>query len=192
MALARRSIASQSGCASRSAASPATSSSHQRRGKFAQGQAGNGSAQARVFAVGDFAHAGARGAHRDGALAAFALHPQWQVASHALLHQQAVPRRGQAGIEHGMRGADAGVAGKRHLAARAEDAQAIAGVRIGGRQHEGGFRQSRPVRDRLHGVVVESLRIQDHGEGVAGTGAVGEDIELDVGSGHGGVVLEVV
>src|SRR5690606_36456020 len=54
------------------------------------------------------------------------------------------------------------------------------GVRVGRRKHEGGLGQPRPARDRLHGRVVESFGIEHHAEWVAGAGAIGEDVELQV------------
>src|SRR3546814_996065 len=50
---------------------------------------------------------------------------------------------------------------------------------------EGGCGQARPARDGLHRVVVEALRVGHDRERVAGAGAVGEDVELEVGAGHG-------
>src|SRR3546814_6636262 len=91
--------------------------------------------------------------------------------------QQAVVRRCQPGFQYRMCRADAGMAGERHLVARAEDAQPVVGVGRGGGEDEGGFGQARPARDRLHGVVVETLRVVHDGKRIAGAGAVGEDVE---------------
>ena len=118
---------------------------------------------------------------------ALAAHAQGQQAGDALLHEQAVARRGQAGIEHHVRGAHARVAGERHFAPRAEDAQPVARLRRGGRKHEGRLGQPGPARDRLHRGGVQAFGVEHHGEGVAGTGPVGEDIELEIAArGHGG------
>src|SRR3546814_5782680 len=77
------------------------------------------------------------------------------------------------------------MAGERHLVARAEDAQPVVGGGRGGGEDEGGFGQARPARDGLHRVVVEALRVEHDRERVAGAGAVGEDVELGGGAGHG-------
>ena len=83
-------------------------------------------------------------------------------------------------FQHGVRGADARMAGEGPLAARAEDAQAIAAALIDRRQDEGRLRQACPARDRLHVVIGQAFGVQHHGEGIAGAGAVGEDIGLHV------------
>src|SRR5690606_20485985 len=102
--------------------------------------------------------------------------------------QQAGARLRQARLEHGVRGADAGMAGEGHLALRAEHAQAVTGLGRGSREHEGRFRQPRPARDRLHGGVVQAFGVEYHGQGVAGTGAVGEDVNgHEVSRAHAGL-----
>ena len=98
-----------------------------------------------------------------------------------------VARRRQSGLERGVRAADAGVAGERHLAARAEDADADSWRRPTSPGREGGLRQPRPARDGLHGRVVQAFGVEHHGQRIAGAGAVGEDVELQVAArGHGG------
>ena len=130
--------------------------------------------------IGDFDDPRPRRADRDRAGRAVALHAQRKMAGDPGLHQQAVARHRQAGLQHGVRRAHAGMPGERHLAARAEDADAVTGVRVGRRKHEGGLGQPRPARDRLHGRVVESFGIEHHAEWIAGAGAIGEDVELQV------------
>jgi len=164
---------------------PAAAAIHQGRRQGAGRQATQGCPQARVARGSDFQHPRARRAHGDGAGDAFAYHPQRQQSGDALLQQQAVARRGQAGLEHGMRGAHARVPGERHLAARAEDPQPVAGAARHRRQHEGRFGQPCPARDRLHGVVPQAFGVQHHRQWIAGAGAIGEDVELQVAAACG-------
>ena len=99
------------------------------------------------------------------------------------------PSRGVAspGLEHRVRGADAGMAGERHFAARAEDADAVARLGRRGRKHEGGFGQPRPARDGLHRGVVQAVGVEHHRQRIAGAGTIGEHIELQVAAGgHAG------
>ena len=89
------------------------------------------------------------------------------------------------GCEHGVCGANTGMASERHFAARTKHADAIAGVLGIGREYERGFRQAGPACNRLHRGIVQALRIQHHGQWIARTGARGEDIKLYVTTGHG-------
>ncbi len=141
--------------------------------------------QARVARVGNLHDRGSRGSYRDRARASPALHPQRQQACHAFLHQQAVAWAGDPGFEHGMRGAHAGMSRERHLTARTEHADAVARFRRGRLEHEGGLWQARPARYGLHGRIVEALRIEHHCQGIAGAGALGEDVDLhEAACGH--------
>src|SRR5690606_31202699 len=141
--------------------------------------------QPRIVGVGHFGDPRPRRADRDRARGSGAAHAQRQQAGHAFLHQMPVDGLREAGLEHGVRGADAGMAGEGHLALRTEHAQCVAGIGRGRREHERGLGQPRPARDRLHGGIVQAFGVQDHGQWIAHPGAVGEDIELQVASGHG-------
>ena len=57
--------------------------------------------------------------------------------------------------------------------------------RIGGRQHEGLLGVVELARDRLHLLVREPARVEDHRERVAAEPPVGEDVEGDEGDLHG-------
>ena len=161
---------------------PAAAAVHQRRRQLAGRQPVQRLGQARAAGLGRFHQLRARGADRDPAHTRVHVHPQGQQPGHAFLQQQARTRLGQAGLEHGVGGAHAGVASEGHLLLRAEHAEGIAGAGPGRRQHEGGFRQPGPARDGLHGRIVQSGGVEHHGQGIAGTGAVGEHIGLDEGT----------
>ena len=157
---------------------PAAAAVHQHRRQRAQGQAGQHRCQSRVVQPAGFQHAGARRTHRQATSGAFALDADRQQADGAFLHQQAVARRRQAGVEHGVGAADAGMAGEGHFPARAEDAQPVAGLRRRRRQHEGGFRQAGPAGDGLHRGFVERAGVEHHGQRIAVARPGGENVEL--------------
>ena len=92
-----------------------------------------------------------------------------------------------AGFEHGVRSADAGVAGEGQFLARGENAHAVVGAGLGWRQHEGGFGEVGPGGELLHPGVAEALAVEDHGDGVAAVGDLREDVDLLEGDdAHGG------
>ena len=59
------------------------------------------------------------------------------------------------------------MAGERQLAAGREDADAVVGRRVGGREQEGRLAQVGPARERLHPRVVERVGAVHDGERVA-------------------------
>ena len=96
----------------------------------------------------------------------------------ALLHDDVLAVRLAARGQPGRATAQRGVAGKRQLAAGREDAHAVVGAGVGGRQQEGRLREICPAREGRHSRVVEALRVMHHGQRVALQGGGGEDIEL--------------
>ena len=159
---------------------PAAAAVHQRRRQRAQRQVSQHIAQARVVGACDLTHAGPRGAHGNGSGRTFAGHAQRQLAGDAVLYEQAVARCCQSRFEYRMCGADAGMAGERYFAARAEHTDAITGVVADRRKDEGGFRQARPFGDGLHRIVAETFGIQHHRQRISGAGTISEDIDLGV------------
>jgi hypothetical protein len=65
-----------------------------------------------------------------------------------------------------------------------EDAQAIVGLRILGREDECGLRKVRPVRQLLHLLGGESLAVQHNSDRVALVPLRPEDIYLSEGTFH--------
>ena len=122
---------------------PAAAAVHQRRRQRAQRQSAQRRAQARVVGARRLPSPARAACARDRARR----RPSPSTRSGSSRRSPSctsTPSRGvrQAGLEHGVRGADARMPGERHFAARAEDAQADSsrtGVRR--REHEGRFRQ---------------------------------------------------
>src|SRR5687767_12756551 len=75
--------------------------------------------------------------------------------------------------------------GERQLGSRREDAHPRRVRRLFGRQHEYRLRQVELAGDRLHGGAVEALRIEYHGERIAGERPLGKDVEDMVAALHG-------
>jgi hypothetical protein len=76
------------------------------------------------------------------------------------------------------------VAREGQLPAGGEDAQARPVAGLGGRQHEHRLGQVELPRDGLHGGRVEAVRIEHHGERVAGEPVLGEHVEGDEAARH--------
>ena len=107
---------------------------------------------------------------RRGEGQAFALAPDRHQARGALLHD-AVRRLGlAAGLQPGMAASQRRMAGEGQLAAGREDAHAVVGRRLGGRQQEGGLGQVGPLREVLHLRVVEAGAVEHHRERIAEVG----------------------
>jgi hypothetical protein len=68
----------------------------------------------------------------------------------AFLHHDAVLPRNAAGRQPGVAAAQRGMAGEGQFAAGREDAHAVVGTGVGGRQQERGLRQVRPAREVGH------------------------------------------
>ena len=75
--------------------------------------------------------------------------------------------RHAAARQPGVAAAERRMAGERQLAARREDAHAVVGLGVGGRQQEGRLRQVGPAREGLHLRVVEAVGVVHHGERIA-------------------------
>ena len=100
-----------------------------------------------------------------------------------LARQQILPalaRTRETGVEHGVCAAARRVAGERDFAVRREDAQAITGRRIFGRQHERRLDQVRPPGDALHRCRAQVFGADHDPERIAAAERGGKDIELEV------------
>ena len=86
--------------------------------------------------------------------------------------------RDDAIVGESERGSDDRVAGKRHLAATAEDAQPDIGPGALGREHERRLREVGLPRHACHRVGGQSLGIEEDRQLVAGERAIGEDVVL--------------
>ncbi len=83
-----------------------------------------------------------------------------------------------------MRAAERGVARENHLEGRREDTHMRGGP--GRRKDEGRLRQIELQRQRLHGDIVETATVLEHGERVARQRRLGEDVDDAEGViGHG-------
>ena len=82
-------------------------------------------------------------------------------------------------------GADIGMAGKRHLRPRREDAHLRGMRRVLRRQDEGGFGEIELGGDRLHLARRQSGRIEHHGKRIAAERPVGEHVDGHEGQAHG-------
>ncbi len=107
-----------------------------------------------------------------------AVAPYRHQADAALLHHQAVLPRPTARRQPGVAAAERGVAGKGQLAAGGEDAHAVVGAGLGGRQQKGGLGQIGPAREGRHARVVQARRVVHHRQRVAAQRLGGEDIQL--------------
>ena len=83
------------------------------------------------------------------------------------------------------RRADGRVAGEGQFVLRREDAQRGAVPLRLGRRDEHRFRQVELAGDALHARVVETLRIEHHGERVSGERLLGEDVQRGEAAAHG-------
>jgi hypothetical protein len=99
-------------------------------------------------------------------------------AGAALLDDEAVTCRRAACGQPGVAGAKRRVAREREFLRGGEDPDAVVGILCGGRQHERGFRKVGPVRDALHLLAGQALGAEDHRDGVALVGKIGEHVNL--------------
>ncbi|MNV62659.1 hypothetical protein D3C71_1552150 [compost metagenome] len=81
-----------------------------------------------------------------------------------------------------MATAQGGVARKRQLATGREDAHAVVGIRVGGRQQKRGFGQVGPAGKGLHGLVAQAFAVEHHSQRVAAVRGLGEHIDLHEGA----------
>ena len=89
-----------------------------------------------------------------------------------------------AALQPGVAGPERRVAGERQLGDRREDADAVVGRGVLGRQHERGLGQVGPVREPLHRLGVEPGPVEHHRDRVAEVGHVGEDVDLGERAAH--------
>ena len=125
---------------------------------------------------------------RPGNCAAFADHLHGHKAGQFLEHHAlgsdrpavtgAFPRQRKGG-------ADIGMAGKRHLRPRREDAHLRGMRRVLRRQHEGGLGEIELGGDRLHLDRRQSARVEHHGQRIAAERPVGEHVDGYEGQAHG-------
>ena len=133
-------------------------------------------------ALGDQLHIGlVQGAastqRRRGKRQACALALNVDQAYAALLHH--LLRFGHtAGFQPCMAGAQGGVTGEREFPPGAKNPHRVVGLRVGGRQHEGGFRQIGPVGEGLHVRSAQARSIHHHRQRVAKVWHSGEHIDL--------------
>ena len=96
----------------------------------------------------------------------------------AFLDQHAVLLRDAAGLQPGVRRSQRGMAGEGELLVGGEDADAVVGLGMGGRQQEGGLGEVGPVGELLHLLRAEAVGINNHRERVAPVGLVREHVHL--------------
>mgnify|MGYP000644419163 CR=1 FL=1 len=99
---------------------------------------------------------------------------------HLLEAQHATPVAPMACQNAGR--ADIGVAGEGQFHLRGEDADTVVGTGFR-RQEEHRLGQVQPGGDGLHGGIVQAIGVEHHGQRVAGTGARGEDVQLQEAAG---------
>ena len=103
----------------------------------------------------------------------------------ALLNQStALARCNAPGFQDGVCTTQRRMSGKRKLATRCENPQAIVRVRCRGRKDKRRFRKVGPSCDSLHRVGGEALRVQYHGHRIAQQRLEGKDVNDFVGSLH--------
>jgi hypothetical protein len=98
----------------------------------------------------------------------------------ALLHEPAVARACESGVEHGMRAADGGMSGERDFTVGGKNAQAITGRAAFRRQHEGRFDQIRPSGDVLHFADAQIACVNDDAQRIAAARRGRKHIQLQV------------
>jgi len=161
-------------------AAPATSAGRFQR--TVRQSRGRGEQRGSTGAVWNHA-ARARTAYMDDADVLARFCPHRQQAGGAFLHQCTLVRSRHARIERCPRRAHAAMARERQLLARSEDAHAVVGARLRGRQEEHGFRQVGSLRVGLHGCAVHAGRVEHHAKRIAGAWAIGEHVQLQVAAG---------
>ncbi len=159
---------------------PAPAAVHQGRWQCAALDASKAGRQQRVCIATGTQHALTGGFQQQFAAGAVAFDPDRQHAGTALLPQQPAVRLGQAAFKRGMGAAYAGMAGKGNLLVRRENAHAITGPRVDGRQQKGGFDQCGPACEALHRRGIPVLRADHHAQVVAASGGGCEHVQMQV------------